>query len=62
MAITAEQLKARLIAAQLTRQQFFVLRNTVDILRLSGAPLTDEQKRRVEDFERVVHAYREANG
>ena len=62
MANQAEVLKARLIAAQLSPAQILVLRNTVTILRLSGAKLTAEQKQRIEDFDRVVQAYREIHG
>lgn len=62
MANQTELLKARLVAARLSPQQVLVLRNTVTILRLSGAQLTDEQKERLEAFDRVVQAYREIHG
>jgi hypothetical protein len=63
--MSASQLKTRLIAASLSEREFLMLRNTVRVLRLSGAPLDPEQEQKVKEFEAVVQAREqmpEANG
>lgn len=55
----ANSLNAGLIAASLTRQQYLTLRNTVRILRFSGASLNQEQQEKVKEFESVLAAYEE---
>lgn len=55
-------LKAKLIAATLSRQEYLLFRNTVRVLRFSGALLSPEQEKNVKKFEAVVRAYQELNG
>jgi hypothetical protein len=59
--MSASQLKERLIAASLSEREYLTLRNTVRVLRLSGAPLDPEQEQKVKEFEAVVAAYQEAH-
>jgi hypothetical protein len=53
------QLKARLIAASLSKREYLTLCNTVFVLRGSGAPLDPEQEKKVREFEAAVAAYEE---
>jgi hypothetical protein len=55
------RLKARLIAATLSHREYLTFRNTVRVLRLSGAPLDPEQEQNVRNYEAVVAAYEEQN-
>lgn len=50
-------LKVDLIAASLSEREYLHLRNTVKILRFSGAPLNSDQEKKVKEFEAVVAAY-----
>jgi hypothetical protein len=58
--IRSQLLEVRLIAARLSYREYLTLRNTVRVLRGSGAPLDHEQEKKVKEFEAVVRAY-EAN-
>lgn len=58
--LRAKRLKTRLIAASLTWRQYLTLRNTVRVLRFSGASLNAEQQEKLKEFEAVVTAYQEA--
>jgi hypothetical protein len=55
-------LKAKLIASTISRRQYLTLRNTVRVLRLSGAPLEPEQEKKVREFEAVISAFNNKNG
>jgi hypothetical protein len=46
-----------LIAASLSHREYLHLRNTVRVLRFSGAPLNSDQEEKVKEFEAVVAAY-----
>jgi hypothetical protein len=55
------RLKMKLIAATLSRRDYLTCRNTVRILRSSGAPLNPEMEEKVKKIEALVAAYEEAN-
>lgn len=59
--MNVETLRERLIAASLSPREYNRLRNTVKVIRVSGAmaELGERHQRQVEKFERVLAHYRD---
>lgn len=47
---------------ELTLQEYRQLKNTVYVLRMSRAPLTPDQQKKVERFERTIAEYEKQHG